>query len=66
MTKAETDLGKKIAKESYVELTSKAKQDAAESLAQRGLVRIYGQGLRDAPVYAKAKTHAAKLEMSSW
>jgi len=66
MTKAETDLGKKIAKDSYVELSSKAKLDAAESLARRGLVRIYGQGSAGGPMYAKAKTRAAKLEMSSW
>lgn len=64
MTKAETDLGKKIAKQSYVELTTQAQQNAAAKLVALGLVRLYGG--HAGPMYAKAKTHAAKLELSSW
>ena len=63
MTKAETDLGKAIAKKSYVELKTKTKREAAEKLARIGLVKVYEH---EGAFWAKAATHEAKLKMAEW
>ncbi len=63
MSKAETDLGKAIAKNHYVELKSKAREAAAVKLTKQGLVRIYE---KDGGMWAKALTRDAYNEMASW
>lgn len=63
MTKAEKDLGKAIAREHYVELTTEAKHAAAKKLALAGLVRIYRH---DEKLWAKALTRVAYDEMTTW
>lgn len=62
-TKAEESLAKAIVKDRYVELSSKAKQDAAESLAKLELVRVYAH---DGKVWAKARTYTALEKLKSW
>jgi hypothetical protein len=56
VTKAETDLAKAIVKNHYVELTSKAKLEAAERLAESGHVKIYDN---DGKTWAKARGRAS-------
>jgi hypothetical protein len=64
VTKAQKDLAKAIVRDHYVELTSKAKLDAAEYLASEEggqLVRLYEN---DGKRWAKAYTRATYNQMA--
>ena len=63
-TKAEESLGKAIAKEHYVELSSKAKKGAAEALEDLERIRVYED--EDGKMWAKARTRAALETLKSW